>query len=49
MDLGRHGESVLKKTKLKLYVKDTQDRAVWRNGFLGNRLTGAVAWKNVVK
>ena len=32
-------------TKLKLSVKDTQDRAVWRNGILGNRLTRAVARK----
>ena len=30
-------------SKLKLCVKDTQDRAVWRNGILGNRLTRAVA------
>ena len=36
-------------TKLKLSVEDTQDRAVWRNGILGNRLTRAVAWKNDVK
>ena len=36
-------------SKLKLCVKDTQDRAVWRNGILGNRLTRAVARKNDVK
>ena len=49
--LGRHGESVLKKTcqKLKLGVRDTQDRAVWKNGILGNRLTRVVARKNDVK
>ena len=44
--LGRHDESVLKieedMSKLKLSVMDTQDRAVWRNGILGNRLTHAV-------
>ena len=27
-------------SKLKLSVMDTQYRAVWRNGILGNRLTG---------
>ena len=50
--LGRYGESVLKKhVKVEglLSVKDTQDRAVWRNGILGNRLTRAVARKNDVK
>ena len=31
--------------KLNLSVKDTHDRAVWRNGILGNRLTRAVARK----
>ena len=36
-------------SKLKLCVKDTQDRAVWRSGILGNRLTRAVARKNDVK
>ena len=36
-------------SKLKLSVEDTQDRAVWRNGILGNRLTHAVARKNDVK
>ena len=36
-------------SKLKFSVKDTQDRAVWRNGILGNRLTRAVARKNDVK
>ena len=36
-------------SKMKLCVKDTQDREVWRNGILGNRLTRAVAWKNNVK
>src|SRR5208282_3120527 len=36
-------------SKLKLSVMDTQDRAVWRTGILGNRLTRAVAWKNNVK
>ena len=36
-------------SKLMLSVKDTQDRAVWRNGILGNRLTCAAAWKNDVK
>ena len=36
-------------SKLKLCVKDTQDRAVWRNGILGSRLTRAVARKNDVK
>src|SRR5208282_770378 len=30
-------------SKLKLSVKDTQDRAVWRTGILGNCLTRAVA------
>ena len=29
--------------KLKLSVMDTHDRAVWRSGILGNRLT--CAWK----
>ena len=48
--LGRLGDSVLKKrSKLKLCVEDTQDRAVWGNGILGNRLTRAVAQKNDVK
>ena len=32
-------------SKLKLCVEDTQDRAAWRNGILGNRLTRAVARK----
>ena len=36
-------------SKFKLNVKDTQDRAVWRKGILGNRLTRAVARKNDVK
>jgi hypothetical protein len=36
-------------SKLKLCVKDTKDRAVWRNGILGNCLTRAVARKNDVK
>ena len=36
-------------SKLKLCVKDTQDRAVWRRGILGNRLTCAVGRKNDVK
>src|SRR5271157_1659994 len=36
-------------SKLKLRVVDTQDRAVWRNGILGSRLTRAVARKNDVK
>ena len=36
-------------SKLKFSVKDTQDRAVWRNGILGNRLTRAVARKNDVE
>src|SRR5208282_2068409 len=36
-------------SKLKLSVEDTQDRAVWRNGILGNRLARAVARKNNVK
>ena len=36
-------------SKLKLSVEDTQDRAVWRNGILGNRQTRAVARKNDVK
>ena len=36
-------------SKLKLSVKDIQDRAVWRNGILENRLTRAVARKNDVK
>ena len=36
-------------SKLKLCVKDTQDRAVWRYGILGKRLTRAVARKNDVK
>ena len=31
--------------KLNLSVMDTRDRAVWRNGILGNRLTHAVAQK----
>ena len=35
--------------KLKLGVMDTHDRAAWRNGILGNRLTRAAAWKNDVK
>ena len=34
---------------LKLSVNYTQDRAVWRNDILGNRLTRAVARKNDVK
>jgi len=34
---------------LKLCVEDTHDRAVWRRGILGNRLTRAVARKNDVK
>ena len=34
--------------KLNLSVMNTQDRAVWRNGILGNRLTHAVARKNYV-
>ena len=36
-------------SNLKLSVEDTQDRVVWRNGILGNRLTRAVARKNDVK
>ena len=36
-------------SKLKLSVKETQDRAVWRSGILGNRLTRAEARKNDVK
>ena len=36
-------------SKLELSVEDTQDRAVWRNGILGNRLTRAVARKNDFK
>ena len=35
-------------SKLKLSVMDTQDRAVWRNGILGNRLTRAVARKTTL-
>ena len=35
--------------KLNLSVMDTHDRAVWRNGILGNRLSRAVARKNYVK
>ena len=35
-------------SKLKLGVKDTQDREVWRNGILGNRLTRAVARKTTL-
>jgi hypothetical protein len=31
--------------KLKLSVMDTQDRAVWRNGILGSRLTHNVSRK----
>jgi hypothetical protein len=30
-------------------MKETQDRAVWRNDILGNHLTRAVARKNDVK
>ena len=36
-------------SKLKLSAKDTQDRTVWRNGILGNRLTRAAMQKNDVK
>ena len=35
-------------SKLKLCVEDTQDRAVWRNGILGNRLTRAIARKTTL-
>ena len=45
---GRRGDSVLM-AKLNLSVMDTHDRAVWRNGILGNRLTRAVARKNDIK
>ena len=51
LGLGRHGgrECVEEDmSKLKLCVKDTQDRAVWRNGILGNRLTRAVARKTTL-
>ena len=50
---GRHRktwrECVEDMSKLKLSVMDTHDRAVWRSGILGNRLTRAVARKNDVK
>jgi len=36
-------------SKLKLSVMDTHDRAVWRNGILGNHLTRASSWKNDAK
>ena len=35
-------------SKLKLSVDDTQDRAVWRSGILGNRLTSAIARKTTL-
>ena len=34
---------------LNLSVMDTHDRAVWRNGILGNSLSHADAWNNDVK
>ena len=35
--------------KMKLVVMDTHDRAVWRSGILGNRLTRAIALMYDVK
>ena len=35
-------------SKLKLCVEDTHDRAVWRRGILGNRLTRAEARKTTL-
>ena len=35
-------------SKLKLCVEDTHDRAVWRRGILGNRLTRVEARKTTL-